>query len=480
MATETGRRAVAAVVDPRTGRHIGEVPLLSAADVPRVARTAAEASPDWAAATVEHRARKIRDLADALNRRLPELAPRFSQEHGKTPPEALAELQRAVDTLRWSADAALEVTRPTALPERTGMVREVMVDPAGPVLAIVPWNFPAVVLARKLGPALAMGCSVVVKGPEETPCVPAAVARAAAEAGLPDGLVQVVHTAPAEAEALVRRPEFRRVSFTGSTGVGRLVAAAAAEQLTPCVLELGGHAPVIVTEDADVETAVDALTVAKFGSAGQSCGAPSRFIVHEQVVDAFVRRLVLRAPAPDSEPGGTMGPLNSARRRAAVHALVEDAVRCGARLVLGGRVPETAGFHYPATVLVDVPPRARILHEEPFGPVAPVLPYRDDAEAVALANSTAYALSAYVYGETAHARELARRLDAGSVGVNCSPGAAPDAPLGGRGASGYGYEGGAQGLLSFGALKVVQHAARSAGGAPKGERADLPGPGVSP
>ncbi|MFG2556971.1 aldehyde dehydrogenase family protein [Streptomyces sp. NPDC048581] len=480
MATQTRRGAIAAVVDPRTGRCIGEVPLLSAEDVPRVARTAAAAAPGWAGTTVDQRAQKIRHLADVLARRLPELAPRFSQEHGKTPAEAMAELQRAVETLRWSADAALEVTRPIALPERAGVAREVVVDAAGPVLAIVPWNFPAVVLARKLGPALAMGCSVVVKGPEETPCVAAAVARAAAEAGLPDGLVQVVHAAPAEAEALVRRPEFRRVSFTGSTAVGRLVAAAAAEQLTTCVLELGGHAPVIVTEDADVEAAADALTIAKFGSTGQSCGAPSRFIVHEQVVDAFVRRLVRCAPAPDSEPGGTMGPLNSARRRDAVHALVEDAVRGGARLLLGGRVPGTAGFHYPATVLGDVPPQARILHEEPFGPVAPVVPYRDDAEAVALANSTAYALSAYVYGETAHARELARRLDAGSVGVNCSPGAAPDAPLGGRGASGYGYEGGVQGLLSFGALKVVQHLDRPTSGAPDEVEADPTGPGVSP
>ncbi|WP_128434198.1 aldehyde dehydrogenase family protein [Streptomyces cyaneus] len=466
MVTETRREAVTAVVDPRTGRPVGEVALLSAADVPRVARTAAAAAPGWAGTTVDHRARKIRDLADALARRLPGLAPRFSQEHGKTPAEAMAELERAVETLRWSADAALEVSRPTSLPERGGIAREVVVDPAGPVLAIVPWNFPAVVLARKLGPALAMGCSVVVKGPEEVPCVPAAMARAAAEAGLPDGLVQVVHAAPADAEALVRRPEFRRVTFTGSTRVGRLVAAAAAEQLTPCVLELGGHAPVIVTDDADLDAAVDALAIAKFGSTGQSCGAPSRFIVQERVADDFVRRLVRRAPAPDSEPGGTMGPLNNARRRDAVHSLVEDAVRGGARLVLGGRIPDTPGFHYPATVLCDVPPQARILHEEPFGPVAPVMRYRDDAEALTLANSSAYALSAYVYGEPGRARELAGLLDAGSVGVNCSPGAAPDAPLGGRAASGYGYEGGVQGLLSFGALKVVQHLARPTSDAP--------------
>ncbi|MFF4016055.1 aldehyde dehydrogenase family protein [Streptomyces sp. NPDC001843] len=453
---QTPRGAVAPVVDPRTGKQIGEVPLLPAADVRRIARTAADALPGWAGTPMEHRAAKVRDLARALERRLPDLARRFSQEHGKTPAEATVELERSVETLRWSADAVLDATRPTPLPERAGLTRELWADPAGPVLAIVPWNFPAVVLARKLGPALAMGCSVVVKGPEEVPCVPAAVVDAAAEAGLPEGVVQMVHAAPAEAEGLVRCMEFRRVTFTGSTRVGRMVAAAAAERLTPCVLELGGHAPVIVTADADLDGAADALCAAKFGSGGQSCGAPSRFLVHERVVEAFVRKLAERAPAPDDEPGGTMGPLNNARRRDEVHALVEDAVHRGGRVVIGGRMPRSPGFHYPATVIVDVPPDARILHEEPFGPVAPVVRYGDDAEAVALANSTAYGLSAYVYGETAHARDLARRLDAGNVGINCSPGAAPDAPLGGRGASGYGYEGGVQGLLAFGALKVVQ------------------------
>nr|WP_329314350.1 aldehyde dehydrogenase family protein [Streptomyces sp. NBC_01262] len=447
------------VVNPRTAEIIGEVTLLPATEVAQVARTSAEAFPIWAGTPVERRSQLVHDLARALAVRIPVLAQRFSLEHGKTVAEATVELNRAAETLQWSAEAVLRLTLASALPDRAGLRRRLTVDPAGPVLAIVPWNFPAVVLARKLGPALVMGCPVVVKGPEETPGVIAAFAEAASAAGLPDGLIQTVHTASAQADALVRHPEFRSVTFTGSTRVGRLVATAAAVNLTPCILELGGHAPAIVTVDADLDSAVAALVAAKFGSAGQSCGAPSRFLVDRRVLEPFVERFVQAAPSPDNQPGGTMGPLNNAARRDAVHALVCDATGKGARLRLGGYLPGGPGFYYPATVLIGVPPDARILAEEPFGPVAPVLGYDDDEEAISLANSTDYALSAYVFGETGHALSLGRRLNAGSVGVNCSPGAAPDAPLGGRDASGYGYEGGEQGVLAFGRLKVLQQAA---------------------
>jgi succinate-semialdehyde dehydrogenase / glutarate-semialdehyde dehydrogenase len=217
-----------------------------------------------------------------------------------------------------------------------------------------------------------------------------------------------------------------------------------------------------VTAHADLDATLATLVAAKFGSAGQSCAAPSRLLVDRRVVEQFVERLVRRAPALDDEPHGTMGPLNNATRRDEIHALVVDAVRKGAGLRLGGYLPGGPGSYYPATVLVDVPASARIMVEEPFGPVAPVLAYDDENAAVAMANAAPYALSAYVFGETEHALDLGRRLDAGSVSVNCAPGAIADAPFGGRRDSGYGYEGGVEGLLAFGRLKVLAHAAATA------------------
>lgn len=462
MVVEADRTVVGVpLVDPRTERLLGEVPLLPSEGVDGVARRSSDAFRRWADVAVGERCERVREIARLLERSIPEVAAAFSREHGKTGAEAATELARAVDTLRWSAEEAGRVTSPTPLPERVGTAREVLVDPAGPVLAIVPWNFPAVVLARKLGPALAMGCSVVVKAADETPSVTEAFAMAARRAGLPEGTVQVVHAAPEVADALVRRREFASISFTGSTRVGRSVAAAAALTPTPCILELGGHAPAIVTADADLDTAVPALVAAKFGSTGQSCGAPSRFLVDRKVHEEFVERFTALAPACDYEQdgagrAGTMGPLNNARQRTRVHELVVDARNRGARVRLGGRLPEVVGYYYPATVLTDVPADARILREEPFGPLAPVIAYDEDRQAVELANDGDYALSAYVFGEHDHARRLGGALDAGAVSVNFAAGAVPDAPLGGRRASGYGYEGGTAGLLAFGRLKTLQ------------------------
>ncbi|MDT8912018.1 aldehyde dehydrogenase family protein [Amycolatopsis sp. PS_44_ISF1] len=458
---ETAQSAPAPLTDPRTGAPLARPPLLPLTAVEPVARTAAAAFPGWARTPMPERCARVLDLAGHWEREFGDLAPAFSREHGKTEAEAAAELARAVEMLRWSATAAPELTRASPLTDRAGAEREVRVEPAGPVLAIVPWNFPAVVLARKLGPALVLGCSVVVKAPDETPGVASALERAVTAAGLPPGTVQIVHASPSVSNALVRRPEFATVSFTGSTRAGREVAAAAATQLTPCVLELGGHAPAIVTADADLDAAVAALAPAKFGSTGQSCAAPSRFLVDRRVHDAFVEKLIRCAPLCDnlrtpSGARGTMGPLNNARQRDRVHALVVEAVRRGARLRLGGVVPDGPGHYYPATVITDLPRDARVLEEEPFGPIAPVLAYDDEDTAIAWANSTDYALSAYVFGDPLRTEHLCRSLEAGSVSLNCAAGAAPDAPLGGRAASGYGYEGGQQGLLAFGRLKIRQ------------------------
>ncbi|TNH22705.1 aldehyde dehydrogenase family protein [Micromonospora orduensis] len=445
-----------AVVDPRTAEVIDRVALLPVEEVPGVVAAARQAFTTWSRIDPVRRSELLFGMADVLSARTEALKYEYSREHGKTPAEAGAELDRMVDTIEWFARATTDLLRPMPLPGREGFAgREVLVEPAGPVLAIVPWNFPAVVLARKLAPALAVGCSVVIKAPEETPSVARAIAAAAEEAGLPAAVVQVVFGAPSTVAALVRSPGIMHVSFTGSTRVGRLIAGMAADNLTPCTLELGGHAPAIVTADADLDLAAQTLVRTKFGSAGQSCGAPSRFLVERPVYAAFLERFCDLLPGFDFA-GGTLGPLNSIARRDAVRELVVDAAARGATVLAGGVVPDTAGFYYPATVLSDVPSQARVMTEEPFGPIAPFRAYDTDEEAVALANSTDYALSAYVFGATSHAAGIARRLDAGGVSINVCPTAFPDAPLGGRHASGYGYEGGHQGLLAFGRLKIVQ------------------------
>jgi succinate-semialdehyde dehydrogenase/glutarate-semialdehyde dehydrogenase len=439
------------VVDPRTGRVVDDVALLAEAGVTRVTGQAADAFGPWSATPVARRRALLLGMAEALAKERDEVAAGYSRQHGKLPHEAEVELDRAVETIEWFADAAERLLAPRSLPGRSGFGRrEVHVDPVGPVLAIVPWNYAAVILARKIAPALAMGCPVIVKGPEQTPGVTKAFMRAAEQAGIPSGVLQVVFAEPPVVAGLVRAPAVRQVSFTGSTRVGRIIAGLAAESLTPCVLELGGHAPVIVTEDADLVDAVPTIVAAKAASTGQSCGSPSRVLVHRSRHDEFVDRCA--AAAADV----VMGPLSSAARRIAVHELVVDARDRGAAVRCGGEIPPGPGFHYPMTVLTDVPPEARVLAEEPFGPVLPVVAYVEESDAVREANGNDFALSAYVFGEPAHAERIACRVDAGSVSVNVVPTAFPDAPLGGRRASGYGYEGGDAGLLAFGRLRILQ------------------------
>lgn len=451
------------VRNPRTGEPVGTAPLLPAGELPALAARAAAGFADWSARPVAERCRAIAELARLLADRPSAIGRQFSLEAGKTVAEAEAELDRAVETLCWYLEVAEQSLAGYRI-AAPGLARSVLVEPAGPVLAIVPSNFPAVVLARKVGPALLAGCSVVVKGPETVPSVVTALVELAHRAGVPDTVLQPVFLEPADAAALVARPEFRVVSFTGSTRTGRLVAAGAVGTLAQCVLELGGHAPAIVAADADLAVAVPALVRSKFGSAGQSCAAPSRFLVQHGRLAEFVERFAAAAPALEGERDaagepGTLGPLHTAARQAEVHELVTDALDRGARVVTGGRLPERPGYYYPATVLADVPADARVLSEEPFGPLAPVVGYTDEDEAVRLANGTPYGLGAFVFGEPDRMRLLAGRLNAGRVSINCASGADPQSPLGGRGDSGYGYEGGVQGLLAFSRLKALHEPA---------------------
>ncbi len=447
---------MSAVHDPRTGDVVGHLTLLTSDDVPEIANRASVALPGWSAVAVATRCTILKELARLIAQRPADLGARFALETGKTVAQAEAELDRAAETFVWTAEAAVQATAGRTISGGDGLHRQVLVDPVGPVLAIVASNFPAVVLARKLGPALAMGCTVVVKAPETTPSVVREIADLATKAGLPTDVLQVVYTDAVGSAALVARPEFPLITFTGSHRTGQLVAAGAVAHLADCVLELGGHAPAILLDDADLATAVPALVASKFSSAGQSCAAPSRFLVHERIHAEFVDRFSAAVPGLDHEPGGTMGPLHTEARRDEVHALVLDAVDRGATVITGGRRPCGPGWYYPATVLTDVPAQARVLHEEPFGPIAPVMRFTDEDQAVATANATPFGLGAFVFGGHARATALARRLHAGRVSVNCATGADPMSPLSGRGLSGYGYEGGLEGLAAFGRLKVLQ------------------------
>ncbi len=362
--------AALAIRDPRSGRVVGQVAQPADAELLAVAQQSERGFDLWSRVPVAERCEVLTRLADALSRRPAELGRQFALETGKAEAEAEAELDRAADTLRWTAARAAAVTASRSIVAPDTLTREVIADPAGPVLAIIPGNFPAVVLARKLGPALAMGCSVVVKAPESAPSVVLAICDLAIRAGLPRDALQAVVAGPDGTKALVARPEFRVITFTGSTRTGRLIAASAASTLACCVLELGGHAPAIITADADLETAVPALVRAKFASAGQSCAAPSRFLVHASLLDSFLREFAAAVPRMDYERDdaghpGTLGPLHTEGRRAEVHALVGDAVDKGARALTGGYVPERPGYYYPATLLANVPPDAGVLREEP-------------------------------------------------------------------------------------------------------------------
>lgn len=383
-------------------------------------------------------------------------------EQGKTIVEATVEIARAVDTLRWMAGAVSLIGSRQMERVRGDLEREVRREPIGPVIGIVPWNFPAVLMARKIGAAIAAGCPIVVKAPEETPALVNAF-EAAFQGGISQ-VVQFVFASPTIIRMLIDHPGIKAVSFTGSTRVGRLVAAYAATGPKPCVLELGGNAPVVVLPDADVDRAVLQLAMAKFASAGQSCGAPSRFLVHESIVERFANSFARLLPRPDdhqsSDSRGLMGPVMNYARVAVLESLIDDAVSTGATVFARG-LPSIhrEGTYVPPAILTNVSPSARVMQEEPFGPIVPIVAWSDLDDAVELANSTDAELSAYVFG-TEQVDIVTSRLRAGSVTINATATAAPDLPLGGRAASGYGYEGGLEGILEYTVAKIVQRPTR--------------------
>jgi len=390
-----------------------------------------------------------------LEDRFDEVAENLTREMGKPLLEARMELGVAIDVIRWYGEEGKRVYGRTVLPRMPGMSQTVRKDPVGPVIAFVAWNFPALNVVRKVAGALAAGCSVIIKPSEETPGTAIAIARALQEAGLPDGALNMVFGVPAEvSEHLCASPIPRKLSFTGSVPVGIHLQKLAAENMIKCTMELGGHSPVMVFEDADIEKAATIAAAGKFRNAGQVCVSPTRFLVQKSVqgkfVDAFVSAVDALKVGDGMEEGTNMGPLVADRRIDVMDGLVQDAVAQGAELVRGGSRLNREGSFYAPTVLNNVSDNARIMNDEPFGPVAPIDSFASVDEVIARANRLPFGLAAYAFTEDpALIARLKEDVETGLLAVNSTVVSVPETPFGGVKHSGYGSEGGIEGLEAF-------------------------------
>ncbi|RDE10521.1 NAD-dependent succinate-semialdehyde dehydrogenase [Pelagibacterium lacus] len=462
-ASDGGRRDV---VNPANGEVVGRLAVATDADLDAALRAAAAAFEGWKNTPAIERGAILRRAATLMRQRADEFAPIITRENGKTLAESMAEVSWAADFYEWFAEEARRIYGRTVPARMAGVRQFTSLEPVGPVLALSPWNWPLVPLSRKLSAALAAGCTVIAKPAEETPSAVALLARIFAEAGLPDGVLNVVYGDPAHISSrLIAAPEVRKISFTGSVPVGRLLARQAADHLKPITLELGGHAPVIVFDDVDVDAVVGKVVPIKFRTAGQVCSSPTRFYVHEKIAARFTEKLASAASGlkvGDGAAAGTeMGPLISARRVDAVADLVADAVSRGATLVSGGQRPEGKGYYYPPTILAGVKDDARIMSEEPFGPVVPVTTFSDYDEVIARANATPYALAAYVFTQSLElAHKVGVDLNCGNLGINTFAVSLAEGPFGGNRDSGYGREGGTEGIQSYLTTKFVAESAR--------------------
>jgi succinate-semialdehyde dehydrogenase/glutarate-semialdehyde dehydrogenase len=459
--------ATFAVEDPSTGDVLAHVADATAADGLRALDAAAKAQPDWAAVAPRERSDILRRAYDLLLERQEELAVLMTLEMGKPLAEARGEIAYAAEFFRWFAEEAVRIDGGFATaPNGQGRLL-VMRQPVGPCLLITPWNFPMAMGTRKIGPAVAAGCTMVVKPAEQTPLSMLALAGIMKEAGLPDGVLNLVTTSDPGAvmAPLIRDGRARKLSFTGSTEVGRRLLEQCAGQVMRTSMELGGNAPFLVFDDADLDVAVEGAIVAKMRNSGEACTAANRFYVQSSVAQEFARRLADRMAGlrvgRGVDEGVTVGPLIDDEARQKVASLVDDAVRRGATVLTGGTAEEGAGYFYPPTVLADVPTDARMRHEEIFGPVAPLVTFETEEEAVTLANDTEYGLVAYVFTrDLDRAFRVSERIETGMVGLNQGIVSNPAAPFGGVKHSGLGREGGRLGIEEFLEVKYVALATR--------------------
>ncbi|WP_405102807.1 NAD-dependent succinate-semialdehyde dehydrogenase [Micromonospora sp. NBC_01412] len=448
--------ATVAVVNPATGEVLTQTASASPADGRAALDAAVAAQSEWATAAPRTRGDLLLRAHDLLVERTEQFATLITLEMGKPLPEARGEVAYAAEFLRWFAEESVRVAgRYQAAPDGRSRLLTIK-RPVGPCLFITPWNFPLAMAARKISPALAAGCTSVLKPAAQTPLTALAFAALLAEVGVPAGVVNVIPTAHAQevTAPLIADRRLRKLSFTGSTTVGRALLRQAADNVLRTSMELGGNAPFLVFDDADLDAAVAGATAAKLRNMGEACTAANRFFVHEAIAGEFCARLAevfaSLSVADGLSDGAQIGPLIDGPARDGVHELVTDAVAQGAIAATGGELLDGSGYFYPATVLTNVPADARVLHEEIFGPVAPVATFRTEAEAVALANDSEYGLAGYVFTrDLARVLRMSEQIEVGMLGVNQGVISNPAAPFGGVKHSGLGREGGVEGIEEF-------------------------------
>ena len=450
------------VLNPATEEEIGRLPHAGRRDLDDALEAAARGFRAWRRTPPVARANVLLKAAALMRERQEQIATAITAEHGKPLAQARAEVIRGCEFFEWDAGEATR-TYGRVIPSAPGVRYIVHHQPIGVVAAFSPWNFPMSQPCRKVASALAAGCSIILKAAEETPAGALHIARALHDAGLPPGVFNLVFGTPAEiSDHLIRQDEVRLVAFTGSSAVGRHLTTLAAQHMTPVLMELGGHAPVIVCEDTDVEAAATSGAVRKMRNAGQVCTSPTRFFVHESIFEAYTETFVRRAAATvvgnGADPGVEMGPLANERRIVALTDLVGDAMDKGAELRTGGSTLGDVGYFFEPTVLVNVPDNARVMREEPFGPLATINPVASLEEAIEKANAVPYGLAAYGFTNRAdYVDRMVEGIEAGNVSINTLEASLPETPFGGVKSSGFGREGGTEGLHNYMITKNVSH-----------------------
>ena len=455
----SGRRVD--VVNPATGAVVGTVAYAGEHDLSQLVEAATRGFRVWRHTTAFERAVVMRKASAILRERADVIARLMTLEQGKPLAEARAEVINAADTIEWFADEGRRTYGRVVAPRNLSVQQSVLKEPVGPVAAFTPWNFPINQAVRKISAALATGCSIIVKAPEETPASPSELLRAFMDAGVPAGVIGLVYGEPAEISSyLIRHPAIRKVTFTGSTPVGKQLAALAGQHMKRVTMELGGHAPVIVCEDADIANAIRSTAAAKFRNAGQVCIAPTRFLVHSSIQGEFTRAFVEHAmgiSVGDGLTAGTqMGPLANGRRLSAMTQVTKDALARGAKLELGGSRIGAEGNFYAPTVLSNVPLDAEVFNNEPFGPVAAIRGFDTLDEAIAESNRLPYGLASFAYTRSIlNAHRLSNELEVGMLWINQPALAVPEMPFGGVKDSGYGSEGGPEAMEAYLVSKSV-------------------------
>ena len=451
------------VENPATSEIIGHVPCASEQDLDAALSSSQRGFELWKAIPAIIRWQILTQAADLLAQRQVYIANHLTLENGKPLGEALGELQFCIEAIRWYAEEGKRAYG-RMIPSRSAHVQQMALkEPIGPALGFAAWNFPAGNVTLKIAAALAAGCSMIIKPSDETPATAVAIVRCFQDAGLPDGVLNLVFGPPAEISAyLIASAIPKKVSLTGSTPVGKLLQNLAAKTLKRCTMELGGHAPVIVLPDADLEKTLDTLVAAKFRNAGQVCTSPTRFYIHQsiypQFITGFQQRVAKLVVGNGLDPKTQMGPMISAKKCQEMDRLVQDAVQKGAQLICGGQALTGAGHFYAPTLLKDVTANALIMQEEPFGPIAPLCTFDDIEQVIQQANALPYGLAAYIFSQnSALATKLSNQLNAGCVGINQTNVHEVETPFGGVNESGYGSEGGIEGLEAYLRTKYVAH-----------------------